>query len=95
LKIFSRRWFGSKKTLGQDTPVMENTNDRLSRITKGLLTTLELCEKEIRDCHTQKVVREEALRKNVVDTKSLLQQISIFFEIIFASTFPNFSRKLQ
>jgi len=61
---------------------METTKDRLSRVTKGLLNSLELCEKEIRDCYSQKDVREQALKKNVVDTKSLMQQIRKYDEVL-------------
>lgn len=63
---------------------METTKKRLDRVVKNLLQTLELCEKEIRDCYTQKSVREEALNKNVVDNQPIKAQIgSSFLTIAF------------
>jgi hypothetical protein len=62
--------------------MLETTSQRLSRVNKGLLSSLELCEKEIRDCHSQKLAREEALRTNVVDNQDLADQISKYQELV-------------
>jgi hypothetical protein len=74
---------------------METTKERLSRVNKGLLYSLELCEKEIRDCHSQKSVREDALRKNVVDNQDLIDQISKYKEIVDHLKYKNENAKTR
>jgi DNA repair exonuclease SbcCD ATPase subunit len=54
---------------------METTKDRLSRVTAGLMKVLNLCDAEISTCFAQKTVREEALKKNVVDQQPILEQL--------------------
>lgn len=61
---------------------METTKHRIGRVTKCLLQTLELCEKEIRDCHSQKLVREDSLRKNVIDNQPIKDQIETYKDLL-------------
>jgi septation ring formation regulator EzrA len=61
---------------------LETSNERLSRVTTGLLKVISFCDLEIRECKTQILVREESLKIHVIDNRPTLEQLDKYRETL-------------